>query len=132
MGEMTMFNDVAFSGYSVHDQEVAREFYEDVLGLIIDESQMGLELRFESGQSVFLYPKADHEPATFTVLNFPVDDIDDAIGLLISRGVEFERYDNLPAEQDENNILRAKTSGNGPDIAWFKDPSGNILAVLEN
>ena len=132
MGGMKMFNDVAFSGYSVHNQEAAREFYEDVLGLIIDESQMGLELRFESGQSVFLYPKADHEPATFTVLNFPVDDIDDAVGLLISRGVEFERYDNLPAEQDENNILRAKVSGNGPDIAWFKDPSGNVLAVLEN
>ena len=127
-----MFNDVAFSGYSVHDQEIAREFYEDVLELTVDDSQMGLELRFESGQSVFLYPKADHEPATYTVLNFPVDDIDDAITLLSGRGVEFERYDDLPAEQDEDNVLRGKATGHGPDIAWFKDPSGNVLAVLEN
>lgn len=127
-----MFSEVAFSGYSVHDQQQAREFYEDVLGLIIDDSQMGLELRFEIGHSVFLYPKADHEPATYTVLNFPVDDIDDAIALLSERGVEFERYDDLPAEQDEYGVLRGKAAGQGPDIAWFKDPSGNILAVLEN
>ena len=127
-----MFNEVAFSGYSVHDQNEARQFYEDIMGLIVEDSAMGLELRFESGHSVFLYPKIEHEPAAYTVLNFPVDDIDEAMSLLIDRGVEFEFYEDLPSEQDENGVLRGKQSGHGPDIAWFKDPSGNILAILEN
>lgn len=127
-----MFNETAFSGYSVIDQEETRQFYEDILGIDIDETQMGLELRFESGQSVFLYPKEDHEPATYTVLNFPVDDIEETVTILLERGVEFERYDNLQGEQDALGILRGKSAGQGPDIAWFKDPSGNVLAVLEN
>jgi len=89
-------------------------------------------LRFEvHGQKVFVYPKTDHQPATFTVLNFVVESIDTAIDELKSRGVRFERYDNLPAQQDEQGVLRGKEAGMGPDIAWFKDPSGNILALVE-
>lgn len=127
-----MFNDAAFSGYSVQDQEEARQFYEDVLGLPLDDTTMGLELHFDNGHTVFLYPKEDHEPAAFTVLNFPVDNIDEAMDVLAERGVEFERYDDLPADQDDAGVLRGKSVGMGPDIAWFKDPSGNILSLVEN
>lgn len=125
-------NSPAFSGYSVNDLDVARKFYGEVLGCNVEEDLMGLRLAFPNGQSVYLYQKDDHIPATFTVLNFPVASIDTAIDELVSKGVMIERYDNLPAPQDERGVLRGKASGMGPDIAWFRDPASNVLAVLEN
>jgi len=122
----------AFSGYSVSDQAVAKTFYEDVLGCSVTEDQMGLQLGFPNGHNVFLYEKADHVPATYTVLNFPVDSIDTTVDGLVEKGVTMERYDSVPAPQDEKGILRGKAAGMGPDIAWFKDPFGNVLAVLES
>jgi catechol 2,3-dioxygenase-like lactoylglutathione lyase family enzyme len=128
-----MFKDSpAFSGYSVSDQAAAREFYEGVLGCSVTEDQMGLQLEFSNGHSVFLYEKADHIPATYTVLNFPVESISATIDRLVEKGITMERYDSLPAPQDEKGILRGKAAGMGPDIAWFKDPFGNVLAVLES
>ena len=122
----------AFSSFSVDDLETAKTFYGETLGCQLDDSNMGLELQFPNGHSVFIYDKGDHQPATFTVLNFPVDDIDTAVASLGEAGVTMERYDDLPAPQDDNGVLRGKSAGMGPDIAWFKDPAGNILAVLEN
>lgn len=122
----------AFSGYSVTSKEDALVFYGDTLGCDIVDTGMGLELNFPNGHTVFLYEKADHEPATYTVLNFPVDDIDIAIDDLVAKGIEPVIYDDLPAEQDAKGVLRGKDAGMGPDIAWFKDPAGNILSVLEN
>lgn len=128
-----MFGKSAFSGFSVSDLEAAKKFYSDTLGLTIHEQPgMGFDITFASGHSVFVYDKADHQPATFTILNFPVDDIDKTIEDLEHRGVTFIRYDNLPAPQDEKGILRGLASGYGPDIAWFNDPSGNILAILQS
>lgn len=127
-----MFKDSpAFSGYSVTDPEAAKQFYGEVLGCTVTDDQMGLQLSFPNGQSVFLYQKDDHTPATYTVLNFPVESIDAAVDELVSKGVVMERYDMMPARQDEKGVLRGKAAGMGPDIAWFKDPAGNILAVLE-
>lgn len=121
----------AFSGYSVNDLEEAKTFYGEMLGCDLDDTGMGLELHFPNGQTVFIYEKEDHEPATYTVLNFPVDDINEAVDSLVETGVVMKRYDNLPAEQDGRGVLRGKSAGMGPDIAWFEDPAGNILAVLE-
>lgn len=112
-----------FSGLAVSDVAEAQEFYAEVLGLDVTEDSGLLTLHFgESG--VLLYEKDDHVPATFTVLNLPVSDIDTAVDDLVARGVSFVRYEGFP--QDEKGIMR----GNGPDIAWFTDPSGNILSVL--
>ena len=122
----------AFSGYSVDDQSKAQTFYSDILGLELKDTGMGLEMHFVNGHTVFLYPKQDHTPADFTVLNFPVDDINAAVDALVEKGVVFERYDNLPAPVDERGVLRGKDAGYGPNIAWFKDPAGNVLSVLEN
>lgn len=122
----------AFSSFSVDDLEAAKTFYGETLGCEVDDSEMGIELRFPSGHTVFIYDKENHEPASFTVLNFPVDDINVAIDSLTEAGIAMERYDSLPGEQDERGVLRGKTAGMGPDIAWFKDPAGNVLAVLEN
>lgn len=122
----------AFSGFSVNDKEAALTFYGETLGCDIKDNGMGLELVFPNGQVIFMYEKADHEPATYTVLNFPVDDIDQTIDELAGKGVVMERYESLPAAQDERGVLRGKAAGMGPDIAWFKDPAGNVLAVLEN
>lgn len=128
-----MFRDSpAFSGYSVSDLAVAREFYEGVLGCVVTEDQMGLQLAFPNGHAVFLYEKSDHAPATYTVLNFPVESVDATVDGLVASGVAMERYDSLSAAQDEKGVLRGKAAGMGPDIAWFKDPFGNILAVLES
>ena len=115
----------AFSGFAVPDIDAAREFYEGTLG--IDTSvEMGiLTLHIAGGSDIIVYPKPDHEPAGYTILNFPVEDIDAAVDGLAERGVEFERYEGF--DQDEHGIAR----GNGPAIAWFKDPAGNILSVLE-
>lgn len=128
-----MFNGAeAFSGYSVSDLEEAKTFYGEMLGVNIHDSGMGLELRFAGGHTVFLYEKEDHEPATFTVLNFPVDDINVAVDSLVDAGIVMKRYDYMPGEQDGRGIMRGKSAGMGPDIAWFEDPAGNVLAVLEN
>lgn len=128
-----MFRDVKpFSGYSVNDLEEAKTFYGEMLGIATDDNGMGLELQFPNGHSVFLYEKDDHEPATFTVLNFPVDDINTAVDSLVEAGITMKRYDNMPGDQDGRGIMRGKSAGMGPDIAWFEDPAGNALAVLEN
>jgi catechol 2,3-dioxygenase-like lactoylglutathione lyase family enzyme len=121
-------NTTAFSGFSTNDVEAARTFYRDVLGLETSESMGGLGIQFSNGHRVFIYPKEGHQPATFTVLNFPVEDLAAAVDELTAAGVEFERYPGMT--QDEKGIARG--NGYGPDIAWFKDPAGNILAVLHD
>lgn len=124
----------AFSGFSVDDQAKALKFYTEVLGLKVDSDDMGLTLHLPySDTSVFVYPKGDqHQPATFTVLNLVVDNIDDAVDKLVKLGVKFEKYKNFPFEQDEKGVARGKSANMGPDIAWFKDPAGNIFSILEN
>ena|SRR5437588_4262754 len=115
----------AFSSFSVNDLQKAKEFYGQTLGLKVSESPEGLELH--PGQTnVFIYPKPNHTPATFTVLNFQVDDVEAAVNELGKRGVHFEKYEG-EIETDEKGIHR----NGGPSIAWFKDPAGNILSVLE-
>jgi catechol 2,3-dioxygenase-like lactoylglutathione lyase family enzyme len=122
-----MFKDTkAYSGFSVDDISAARSFYAETLGVEVTDEGGGLGLQLATGGSVFLYPKRDHEPASFTVLNFPVDDLEAAIDELTSRGVSFERYDGM--DQDERGIL----DSHGPRLAWFKDPAGNILSVLSD
>ena len=118
-------NTKAFSGFSVDDLEAAKKFYGEVLGLKTSEQYGLLTLHLAGGRDTLVYPKPDHAPATYTILNFAVDDIDAAVDELVSRGVELEKYDGLG--QDDKGINRA----GGPYIAWFKDPAGNILAVLQ-
>ena len=115
----------AFSGFSVKDLESAKRFYGEVLGVEVEVTPAGLELKI--GNGVLVYPKENHEPATYTILNFPVDDIDEAVADLKKKGVKFELY---PGMTDHEGIARGIASGQGPDIAWFKDPAGNILSVL--
>jgi catechol 2,3-dioxygenase-like lactoylglutathione lyase family enzyme len=115
----------AFSGFSSNDIARARDFYADTLGLEVTEQNGMLNLRLAGGGSVLVYPKPDHEPASFTVLNFPVPDVDRAVDDLARAGVQFERSEG--ANLDERGVSR----GMGPAIAWFKDPAGNILSVLE-
>jgi len=123
-----MFRDTrAFSGFSVDDVTAARSFYADTLGLDAAEENGMLTLRLAGGGRVLLYPKDNHQPATFTVLNFPVDDIERAVDDLAAAGVRFERYEGTPLETDAKGIFR----GGGPLIAWFTDPAGNILSVVE-
>jgi catechol 2,3-dioxygenase-like lactoylglutathione lyase family enzyme len=126
---MTLHLDQTFSGYSVNDVDKARAFYRDTLGFDVSEQMGALGLKIGGGKEVFLYPKEDHQPATFTVLNIPVDDIDGAVADLRGRGVTFERYEGMTGE---DGIARGKEQQMGPDIAWFKDPAGNIMSVLEN
>ncbi len=113
----------AFSGFSVDDIPRAKEFYGEALGLKVSEEHGMLTLHIAGDRDTLIYPKEDHTPATFAILNFPVDDIDSAVDGLVARGVHFERYPGL----DEKGISR----GRGPAIAWFKDPAGNILSVLQ-
>lgn len=121
----------AFSGFSVNDIEVAKKFYGETLGLPVEEQGgMGLELTLGSGAKVFIYPKPDHQPAAFTILNFPVDDVEAAVNELSAKGVQFEHYDEDMLKTDEKGIARPPSPDQGPTIAWFKDPAGNILAVL--
>ena len=120
----------AFSGFSVNDLAKAKEFYAQTLGLKVVEEGVGLRLHLPGGGTVFAYPKNDHQPATFTLLNFVVDNIDEAVDELKSRGVNIDRYAGMP--QDEKGIMRGISQNMGPDIAWFKDPAGNILSVLQN
>jgi catechol 2,3-dioxygenase-like lactoylglutathione lyase family enzyme len=118
-------NTMAFSGFAVDDLEKARQFYGDTLGINTSERYGLMKLHLAGGRDTLVYPKSDHTPATYTILNFPVDDIDQAVDELTARGVQFERYDG--SAQDQKGISR----GHGPDIAWFKDPAGNILSVLQ-
>lgn len=122
----------AFSGFSVNDLDKAKQFYAETLGLKLADETMGLNFDLPGGGGIFIYPKDDHQPATFTILNFVVDDIDKAVDELTSSGASFERYDNMPGDQDEKGIMRGLAAKQGPDIAWFKDPAGNILAVLQD
>jgi predicted enzyme related to lactoylglutathione lyase len=118
----------AFSGFSVNDQAAAKEFYGHALGLDVEDGPMGLKLKITGGIPIFVYAKADHTPASFTILNFPVDDIDQAVDQLKDKGVTFEQYEGLT---DEKGIARGIAAKRGPDIAWFKDPAGNVLSVLQ-
>ncbi len=124
-----MFKDTkAFSGFSVDDIGKAKAFYGDVLGLEVSEANGALTLHIAGGSSIFVYPKGDqHTPATYTILNFPVSNIEQAVDDLTQRGVRFEIYDYPDLKTDEKGIAR----GIGPNIAWFKDPAGNILSVIE-
>ncbi|SDL12210.1 VOC family protein [Nonomuraea jiangxiensis] len=116
----------AFSGFSVNDIAAAKRFYGQTLGLRVSEEHGLLTLHVAGGTDILVYPKDDHTPATYTMLNFPVDDIEKAVDELVERGVRFERYDGLDA--DERGIFR----GGGPLIAWFTDPAGNVLSVLQD
>jgi predicted enzyme related to lactoylglutathione lyase len=117
----------AFSGFSTHDVPTAKAFYADVLGLDVTEENGMLFLRFD-GHDVLVYPKGPaHEPAGYTVLNFPVEDVPGTVADLRERGVQFERYAGTPTQTDDDFVFR----GGGPLIAWFTDPSGNILSVIE-
>lgn len=120
-----------FSGFSVDDLDKAKQFYGEVLGIDVTTRPEGLELHFKNGASHFIYPKPDHQPATFTVLNFPVEDIDATVDTLISAGIEFDHYDNEYIKTDEKGIARPPGASQGPTIAWFKDPAGNTLSVLQ-
>jgi len=121
-----------FSSFSVDDIDEAREFYGETLGVdVSDNEQGGLELNFPNSGSVFIYPKENHKAATFTVLNFLVDDIDEAVEDLTDRGITFESYKG-EMETDEKGIFRGADNDNGPNIAWFKDPAGNFVSIIEN
>jgi len=118
-------NSKAFSGFAVPDIEAAREFYADTLGLEVSEENGLLTLHLAGDRPTLIYPKPDFEPASYTILNFPVDNIEQAVDDLSERGVRFETYDGF--DQDERAIFR----GGGPPIAWFKDPAGNVLSVIK-
>ena len=120
-----------FSGFSVNDQAKAKEFYTKILGLVLEDEKMGLQFQLPGGGKVFVYPKDNHEPATFTILNFVVENIDESVDELTKLGVTFERYEGFPFKQDEKGIARGLSANQGPDIAWFKDPAGNILSVIQ-
>lgn len=122
-----MFTDTkAFSGFSVDDVPRAKQFYGETLGVRVSEENGMLTLHIAGDRNTLVYPKPDHEPASFTILNFPVDDIEAAVDALAERGISFERYPG--AEIDDKGIFR----GGGPLIAWFKDPAGNVLSVIED
>lgn len=124
-----MFKDTkAFSGFSVNDLQKAKDFYGQTLGLEVSDRNGLLELHIAGGTHILVYPKPDHTPAAFTILNFPVHDIDQAVDELARRGVQFESYNQSRLVTDEKGISRS----GGPKIAWFKDPAGNILSVLED
>jgi catechol 2,3-dioxygenase-like lactoylglutathione lyase family enzyme len=118
----------AFSGFSVDDIPRAKQFYGETLGLRVSEEYGMLHLHTEGDRDTLIYPKQDHTPATYTILNFPVENIEQAVDELTKNGVTLERYDNLT---DERGIARGIANNRGPDIAWFKDPAGNILSVLQ-
>lgn len=119
----------AFSSFSVDNLTTAKEFYTGTLGLESEDEAMGLTLRLPGGATVFVYQKDDHQPATFTILNFTVDDIDEAVDGLTNQGVQFEQYEG-EMKTDAKGIMRSEQNM-GPDIAWFRDPAGNYLSVLK-
>jgi catechol 2,3-dioxygenase-like lactoylglutathione lyase family enzyme len=131
---MSIDDSKAYSGFAVPDLEAAREFYGETLGVKVSEVARGaplLQLELNGGERpTLLYEKADHEPANYTILNFPVADVEAAVDELIGKGVEFEQYEGF--DQDEKGIARPAEEGQGPTIAWFTDPAGNILAVHED
>jgi catechol 2,3-dioxygenase-like lactoylglutathione lyase family enzyme len=118
-------NTKAFSGFAVDDVDKAREFYAETLGIEVSEENGLLTLHIAGDRPTLVYPRPNHTPAEYTILNFPVDDIDQAVDDLTARGVQFERYEDF--DQDERGIMR----GEGPPIAWFKDPAGNVLSVIK-
>lgn len=123
-----MFKDTrAFSGFSVNDLQRAKEFYGQTLGLDVSEANGLLQLHLAGGTTILVYPKDNHTPATFTILNFPVGNIEQAVDELAGKGVRFESYNEGDLVTDEKGISRS----GGPNIAWFKDPAGNILSVIE-
>lgn len=122
----------AFSGFSVDSIEKAKQFYVDTLQLTLKDETMGLQLALPGGGEVFIYEKSDHVPAAFTILNFVVEDIESTVDHLVGHGITFEHYDNMPGTQDEKGILWGKKVNRGPNVAWFKDPAGNILSVMQN
>lgn len=119
----------AFSGFSVNNLEKAKDFYTNTLGLALEDEKMGLQFTLPGGGQVFVYLKDNHEPATFTILNFVVENIDIAVEELVSKGVSFEKYEGM--HQDEKGVARGISQNMGPDIAWFKDPAGNIFSILQ-
>jgi catechol 2,3-dioxygenase-like lactoylglutathione lyase family enzyme len=122
-----MFANIkAYSGFAVPDIEQARRFYADTLGLGVSEDNGALTLHIAGGRDILVYPKPDHTPASYTILNFPVPDVEAAVDALSERGVRFERYDGF--DQDDKGIFR----GGGPLIAWFTDPAGNVLSVIQD
>jgi catechol 2,3-dioxygenase-like lactoylglutathione lyase family enzyme len=126
-------NAKAFSGFAVDDTDEARTFYADTLGVnveVLDAENGLIALHHPDDRDTLIYRKDDYVPATYTVLNFSVDDIDEAVDGLAARGVQFERYDGMP--QDEKGVMRGRAANRGPDIAWFTDPAGNILSVLQD
>jgi catechol 2,3-dioxygenase-like lactoylglutathione lyase family enzyme len=127
-----MFKDSkAFSSFSVNDLQAAKKFYTEVLGLEVSDNPMGIiELHIAGSSNIMVYPKPNHEPATFTILNFLAPDIDNAVDALIIKGIVFEQYDEEHMKTDKKGIVRS--DGQGPNIAWFKDPAGNILSVIED
>lgn len=129
--KVNIFKDSpAFSSFSVNDLDKAQEFYGSTLGLETTKTPEGLMLRIAGGAPIFIYPKPNHTPASFTILNFPVDDIDEAVDELKKRDIHFESFDE-PMKTDEKGVFRGASTGQGPNIAWFKDPAGNFLSVLE-
>src|SRR5262249_39096360 len=118
-------------GFSVNDLAKAKAFYSETLGLQVDPEGVGVRLRLPGGSTVFVYPKDDHQPATFTILNLVVGNIDEMVGELTNQGVQFEHYEENP-KTDEKGIFRGRALHMGPDIAWFKDPAGNILSIIED
>jgi predicted enzyme related to lactoylglutathione lyase len=132
----------AFSGFSVDDLDKAKKFYEEVLGLKVTQDAMGLTLHLGTGADVFVYPKGEaHQPASFTILNFPVDDIDKAVEELKTKGVTFEQIDmeipmgeggeTVKIKTESSGIIHSEKPEDGPSIAWFKDPAGNVLSVMQ-
>jgi catechol 2,3-dioxygenase-like lactoylglutathione lyase family enzyme len=119
----------AFCGFSVDDLDKAQAFYASTLGLTVEADSVGARIHLPGGGTVFCYPKPDHQPASFTILNFEVEDIDAAVADLTSRGVTFERYEGMEGF-DEKGIRRGRARNLGPDIAWFLDPARNVLSVL--
>ena len=119
-------NTKAFSSFSVNDLEKAKRFYNQILGLEVSESEQGLNLNLQGGNEVFIYPKADHNPASFTVLNFVVNDLESTVDQLANEGVHFQIYNEGELKTDNRGIVQGK-----PKIAWFKDSAGNFLSVLQ-
>ncbi len=119
----------AFSGFAVDDIAAARHFYGDILGLTVTEDNGMLQLHTAGDRTTLIYPKADHSPANYTILNFPVSDIDAAVDELAAKGLSMTRYAGMP--QDEKGVMRGRAANAGPDIAWFTDPAGNVLSILQ-
>jgi len=121
-------NSNAFSGFAVKDIAAANAFYSDTLDLAVTEENGMLTLHITGGRPILVYPKDDHIPANYTILNFPVDDVEATVDELTSRGVVFEKYEGTPYATDAKGVYR----GGGPLIAWFTDPSGNVMSVVED